>query len=93
MIDYELIKRQVGEVLCHAANLSSIPALDEYMHEWEKNKARFIKLFHDQLILEMEEDVTFTLTEQEKEDKFDAFLKFVREDAYYRPDTVNPDIE
>lgn len=92
MIDYELIKRQVGEVLCHAANLSSIPALDEYMYEWEKNKARFIKLFHDQLILEMEEDVTFTLTEQEKEDKFDAFLKFTREDAYYRPDTINPDI-
>ena len=93
MIDYELIKRQVGEVLCYAAHVSNIPMLDEYMHEWEMNKARFIKLFGDQLIYETGGDITLALTEEEKEDKFQTFLRFVRDDMGYHPDTINPDLD
>lgn len=93
VIDYDVIKSQVNEVLCHAANVSRVPALDDYMKEWRKNKERFIKMFNDQLIVEIEEDITFTLTDEEKEKKFDDFVRILIEDSYYKPsDILDPKV-
>ena len=75
--DIEKIKVQVQNVLEYSQNLGFVPKVDGLLNKWLAAKAGFIEKFGNKLIYEVEEPITFNLSEKDKKEKLNDFLNRV----------------
>lgn len=73
---YEDIQAQFNNVITYSQNIPD-PKTTSLFHRWEASKSKFIHLFGDKLIFEYPEEVTFELSEREKESRINEFIDYV----------------
>lgn len=72
MIDIDLIKKQVKEVIQYSQNIEN-PKVNYLIDSWYEAKKDFIELFNNNLIYSTEEKITVDLSEDQKCDKIENF--------------------
>lgn len=76
MIDLELIKKQVKEVLEYSQGIKNAK-VDYLIDTWYESKRELIELIGDNLIYSTPNKITVDLTEKEKNVKIDDFCAFI----------------
>ena len=73
MFQIEKIKEDFIKVIQHSQSIEE-PKVDLLFQNWQINKANIIEAFGGKLIYEIDEPVSFELSEQGKEQKLNAFI-------------------
>lgn len=74
---YEDIKAQFNEVIAYSQNIPD-PKTGSLFLRWEAAKSKFIHAFGDNLIYEWPQEVTFELSQKEKESRISDFIDTVQ---------------
>lgn len=75
---YDNVKEQVKQVIEYSQEFSVDPAaLDNLMERWYAAKQRFINAWHGNLIVELDEDMIFTLSKDDQEREICKYLDWL----------------